>query len=349
MNILVSKMNFLGDALVFLPTLYGMVENIKGCKLYVITTPIGKEVIEGAVPVEDLFIYEYNELRNMWKNPFKLYRLLSRLKEINFETACFSYDEPSTAYLVAYLAGIRRRIGFDNNIAKLNFLLNESIKFEFDKNVVDINFDLVRYITGNNEIKPQRVPIKYREKDKEKVDSILHEIGVLRNDKFLVIHPFAKFHYREWFLSAYFTLEELIEERFSLPAIFISDKPQEIFNKYGKRLISGLSVKELAYLISRSTLFIGNNSGPMNIAGVMGTPTLIIQGPSSPHWDIYWQGIHYKITAQLPCVPCERIGYVPMQCYNELYPLGCMKEISVEMVFAKVYEILQKLGVVISQ
>jgi heptosyltransferase-2 len=343
MNILVSKVNFLGDAVVFLPTLYGLVENIKDCNLYVITTPIGKEVIEGAIPVEDFFIYDYTDFRKMWKNPVKLYKFVSYLKEKNFEMACFSYDEPSTSYLAVYLAGIKRRIGFDNNIAKLNFLLNERIKFEFHKNVVDINFDLVRYITGKYEIKPQRVPIKYYEKDKEKVDSILQKFGILENDKFVVIHPFAKFNYREWFLSRYFALAELIERKIYLPVIFITEKPQDIFNKNGKRSISGLTIKELAYLISRAALFIGNNSGPMHIAGVMGTPTLIIQGPSAPQWSIYWDGIHYKVTAQLPCVPCERIGYVPMVCYNEFYPLGCMKEISVEMVFAKVCEILQKL------
>jgi ADP-heptose:LPS heptosyltransferase len=40
-----------------------------------------------------------------------------------------------------------------------------------------------------------------------------------------------------------------------------------------------LSIPQLATLIQRAALFIGNNSGPMNMAGAMGTPTLIIEGP----------------------------------------------------------------------
>ncbi|HXG06063.1 MAG TPA: glycosyltransferase family 9 protein, partial [Nitrososphaera sp.] len=200
------------------------------------------------------------------------------------------------------------------------------------------------WLTGNNALAPQRVPVFYSNTERTQVDRRLLELGITLSSAFVAVHPFAKFQYREWDISRYLDLGGLIEKRLSIPVVFLSEvDDRRISDKH--RLLSKLSIKALAYLLERTTLLIGNNSGPMHLAAAMGTPTVVIQGPSAPQWDVYWKDTsHVKMCSNFPpCIPCERIGHVPGRCLNEEYPRGCLQEISVDAVFDCVTAVLMNL------
>ena len=75
----------------------------------------------------------------------------------------------------------------------------------------------------------------------------------------------------------------------------------------GVQIIDTLSIADLVAVLSRSRLFIGNNSGPFQIASALGTPSVIINGPSSRCWDPFWfpERIRMLRDESVPCVPCE--------------------------------------------
>lgn len=336
---LISKINFLGDAIVFLPTLKGLMDNIPDLEIIMLTTPIGKEVIENSVNVKKFIVVDYHRFRTLYKSPVQLLNMALEVKKLNCDIALFSYDEPSMSYIISFLAGIKRRIGFRSRISKFNFLLNEKIETDFSKNVVEINFELVKYLTGIANLRPQRVKINYSSEDILSVERYLESIGISNNDTYIVIHPFAKLKYREWGLQNYLQIADLIEKGLGIKVIIVLERKTQIIPpEY--RVVYGLSIKKLAYLIEKATLFIGNNSGPMHIAGAMGTNTLTIWGPSANQWEIYWNDArHIKISYdELDCIPCEKIGFIPGSCTNQIYPNGCMREIKVELV----YEIVKK-------
>jgi ADP-heptose:LPS heptosyltransferase len=345
MNIFISKVNFLGDAITFLPTLQGIVENIQDATLFILTTPVGRQVFEGSVSVSKFFVYDYHKFRALWRQPLELYRLASQIRQLRCELALFSFDEPSSSYLLSLLAGIERRVGFRSDIARLNFLLTERLSLPLSKNVVDINFDLIRWATGNKALLPKRVRIAYTEQEKVEVDNCLLAKGISLGSPFVVMHPFAKLPYREWAISRYLELAALLEKQLSIPVLFVSEVHRPEIG-HNIRLVSGLSVKGLACLLERAIVFVGNNSGPMHLAAAMGTPTVTIQGPTAPQWDVYWKdAAHVKICSNFPsCIPCERFGHVPGRCFNKVYPHGCLKEIDVGLVFHQVSAVLHNLS-----
>jgi len=100
------------------------------------------------------------------------------------------------------------------------------------------------------------------------------------------------------------------------------------------------------HLLQTAMVSIANNSGPMHLAAAMGTPTVTIQGPTAPQWDVYWKdAAHVKICSNFPsCIPCERFGHVPGRCFNKVYPHGCLKEIDVGLVFHQVSAVLHNLS-----
>lgn len=58
-----------------------------------------------------------------------------------------------------------------------------------------------------------------------------------------------------------------------------------------------LHLSELIALISVATLFIGNDSGPVHVAAALGTPSVVIYGPTNPVQWYPWQSPHRVVTA----------------------------------------------------
>jgi len=65
------------------------------------------------------------------------------------------------------------------------------------------------------------------------------------------------------------------------------------------------SLLELAHILSRSTLFVGNDCGPRHLAAAMGLPTVTIFGPTDPRgWNPPTPN-HVSVRHAVPCAPCN--------------------------------------------
>jgi heptosyltransferase-2 len=91
------------------------------------------------------------------------------------------------------------------------------------------------------------------------------------------------------------------------------------------------NIHETAALLERCDLFVGNDSGPMHIAALMGVPVVAIFGPSNSRaWGPYTppmeQSKHRIVALDLPCMPCFyrhhslglREGCGPRPCLTQL-------------------------------
>ena len=84
----------------------------------------------------------------------------------------------------------------------------------------------------------------------------------------------------------------------------------------------------LPALLSRASLLITNDSGPMHVAAAVGTPVVALFGPTSAvRTGPYGVG-HHVLTGKVPCSPC-----FSRTCHNTL-PLECLKLVSPEQVLA---------------
>ncbi len=69
---------------------------------------------------------------------------------------------------------------------------------------------------------------------------------------------------------------------------------------------------DLLRLLARTALFLGNDSGPAQLAGALGLPTVSVFGPSDPR---VWRPLGSKVRAvacRAPCAPCSAGG--PIEC-----------------------------------
>ena len=49
------------------------------------------------------------------------------------------------------------------------------------------------------------------------------------------------------------------------------------------RIVQNLHLRRVAALLSQCELYVGNDSGLMHLAAAVGTPVVILFGPTAPH------------------------------------------------------------------
>jgi ADP-heptose:LPS heptosyltransferase len=96
--------------------------------------------------------------------------------------------------------------------------------------------------------------------------------------------------------------------------------------------VSGdVDLPTLAALLERLDLLVTGDTGPMHLAGAVGTPVVAIFGPSDPA-RYALRGPHDQVVrVDLPCSPCNRIRLPPERCVG--HTPDCLAHIPATRVF----------------
>ena len=95
-------------------------------------------------------------------------------------------------------------------------------------------------------------------------------------------------------------------------------------------LAGATAVGLLPALLSRASMLITNDSGPMHVAAAVGIPVVALFGPTSAARTGPYGAGHDVLTAKIPCSPC-----FSRTCHNAL-PLECLQTVSPELVLQAV-------------
>ena len=111
----------------------------------------------------------------------------------------------------------------------------------------------------------------------------------------------------------------------------------EIASVDGVNLAGELSWGETAALISGASMFAGNDSGPAHLAVAVGTPAIVLFGPTDPD-SLYEKNSIVSVCGTVSCSPCYANSVFP-GCSGEE---DCMKSIDTERVLYALEGMLQR-------
>jgi ADP-heptose:LPS heptosyltransferase len=151
-------------------------------------------------------------------------------------------------------------------------------------------------------------------------------------NKYIIIHPFASIESKEWGLNKYICLTEHLNKRYNCVIVTPTNKiSADVLSQIIKKKIKVVETKttaELIETIKHCSLLIGNDSGPVHIANLLGKPTFTIYGPTNPLFHKPLEGRNKYIIKEIPCSPkltekmcftcAGRIGCPSFECINKL-------------------------------
>jgi heptosyltransferase-3 len=144
----------------------------------------------------------------------------------------------------------------------------------------------------------------------------LSRAGITMDRPLVLIHPGARIDVKRWPAEMMGALARwLVDERKAAVILAGAAADKEEIARirrasgYALPASTDLTLPELAALIGGVDLMICNDSGPMHMAGVLGTPTVAFFGPSDP---TIWHpvGTHNVLLTCSPmaCMPCDQKG-----------------------------------------
>jgi heptosyltransferase-3 len=135
-----------------------------------------------------------------------------------------------------------------------------------------------------------------------------HLLDAAKHGSYAVIHPGARVPNRRWPARNFVAVIEHLSKR-GLAAVIVGDTSERALADEITRactvvdLVGRLSLGELTAVIERSSLYIGNNTGPIHIAAAVGARIVAIYGPQ-PVTDRLWTPLAERLSIVLPTNPC---------------------------------------------
>jgi heptosyltransferase-3 len=229
----------------------------------------------------------------------KLKWLMSMWRKYDLSISALPSDR---ATIYAWLTG-KFRIGLLEEKANQGWkknLLNNWIAFD---NINTHTVSMTLKLSNLFGLPPQfNVGVAWTKNDKNIVDGMLKSNAIQENQTYAVLHTYPKFSYKMWNTEGWLNLVEWLNQQ-NIKTILTGSKDlNEI--QYIKELLiklpattlnfSGqLNFAQMAYLLTKATVYIGPDTVTTHLAAAMGTPTLALFGPSNPvKWGPWPKGCH---------------------------------------------------------
>lgn len=148
----------------------------------------------------------------------------------------------------------------------------------------------------------------------EYIDRFLNHLNIY-HEKLIAIAP-ASLHYtKQWLIERYGRLAKILAEKGTIKVLVIGSKNERELNHQIPshpniiNVVGQVDLRYLPALLSRCRVLVCNDSGPMHIAGAVGTPVVAIFGSTVPELGFYPVGEDDVIVdVPLSCRPCHLHG-----------------------------------------
>lgn len=295
------------------------------------------------------------DLRRVWtigERPrmgqyFQLIRSIWR--QYDLALSVLAGDRPT---LYAWMAG-RYRIGTllaDNKSRWKQRLLHEWVPFDnLHTHTVVMNLRLLASL----ELEPLGTPvIAWRQEDEESAQRMCH--GLRSHRSYAVLHVSPKFVYKTWTVAGWIALGQWLREQGYVVVVTGGASDQQT---YCDQVVQGLPdainlvgqapLPALGYLLNHAALYVGTDTAVSHMAAALGTPSVVLYGPSNPvKWGPWpkdfpatphspWstkgtqrQGNVLLLQGEGDCVPCLAEG-----CERHINSLSeCLQQLSAQRV-----------------
>jgi heptosyltransferase II len=338
-KIIVRAPNHLGDLLMAQPAVGGLAKMFPEERVWLLL-PEWAEVIFGRIENIDMLPMK----PEMLHGGSAVLKQRDFIKSANFDTGILLTPSFSSA-LVFYLSGITNRYGYKGD--GRNFLLNHPVDMGdvLTKHRSRQYVFLTEYFTGEKtEFEYPRLIIS-EEKSKQ-VDDELNKYNLDSGALLVAIAPQAVAESRRWGSDNYAVLAERLIGENDVNIVLlgtanefqagekIAAGDKNVLNLCGKT-----DIETAAAILSKARLFVGNDSGLAHLAAAVQTPLVVLSGADRPaETSPLSDKKTVIIRDELECISCVK-NICPKK--GDAF-MRCMKEISVDEVYAAAQAMLNK-------
>ncbi len=198
MTLLISKVNQLGDNVVFLPVVQGLRRLFPDLRLVVATSPVARDLYTRCVPGVEVLSWPTAAFNGAWRRPWQLLSLAAEWRACKPDAVLLGDDQGNVAHLLAWASGARLRAGPHIESIRANRLLNHRVPLDLSRHVAEQNWGIARHLAG---LLGGSLPDNPPAPD---LTGLIDTTTASETD--IVIHAGASRAYKRWPLSSYVQL-----------------------------------------------------------------------------------------------------------------------------------------------
>ncbi len=271
-------------------------------------------------------------------------RLARQLRKENFDAAIIFRPDHWWGAMLAAMADIPIRLGYDT--PETIPWLTEALPLNHE-HAVSSNLRLVGALLDQQPaLDPAAHPLRFDldPASRDETQNYLASLSVALTRPLVVIHPGAGAAIKLWEPDKWGEVARHLSQDGC--SVLLTGGPDEAgltaavsAASAGHTLDLGgrTSFSELAALLAAADLVLGPDSGPLNLAVAVGTPTIHLFGPADPVRFGPWGDAkhHLVLQSDWTCIPCGRFDW------PDLPEHGCVRDISADAVLDAAHHLLQ--------
>ena len=333
MKILVRATNWVGDAVMSIPTLEAIRGRWPQAEIAILARPGVAELYRGQGYADRLLVFDHaGRHRGVWGRR----RLASELRGERFDVAVLLQNAFEAAW-IAWRARIPVRIGYNRDAR--GFLLTRAVDVprpeEVPAHEAYYYLELLRR-AGWTERLPavEHIALRVEPAQRERAAEMLHRAGARGGAFRVALGPGATYGSAKcWLPERYAALADRLIADFDADVILfgtvaervVAERISAAMRRRPVTLVGATSIGDLPALLAVCDLFIGNDSGAMHVAAAVGLPVVGIFGPTDP-------------AGTAPATPRFRLVRQPVSCspcFLRECPVDhrCMTRIAVDAVY----------------
>jgi len=341
-KILIISLHYMGDVLFATPVIRAVRQALPEATIDLWVKSRSEDIIRDAPHINKFYVYDYIITRRFEDHyPLDLggkWKLLKLFRKQRYDLVIdFSGVIGST--LFTYFMNPKYSVGF--NKQGLGFLFTKEAEKSDKGHLVDQYLSVLERLLDIQST-DSSLELRINEETEAFVDELFCAKGINKERFILCLHTTAGWKAKEWLGNKFRELIQKIQLEIPECQIIIVggdtdiQKVNLICNDLAQKPISfvgKLSLAETSAVISKSHLFIGGDSGPLQIAAALGVPTVSLFGPTNPLFSAPRGKQHVYLYKVLDCSAGKDEQYCAREAGFTCTTWDCMKLISVAEVF----------------
>lgn len=318
---LIIRPDHLGDNLLTTPSVTALADAMPDARLIGLTGDWAAPVLAAYPQIERVLTLPFPGFTrapkgSIWQPYAMALQWAQRVRTLRAEVALIMRPDHWWGALLAYLAGIPVRVGYD--LLDVAPFLTRPLPFARG-HVVRQCLRLVEAWTGVVPDHDVRYAFPQDADDHAAIRSMLDSRGLTSAMPFFVIHAGAGTPIKRWDAAQWAFVADQLADRLGARAIFTgSDSEQTQITDVlahmahpGVSLAGDTNVGQLAALYAQAQIVLGSDSGPLHLAVASGAPTVHLYGPADPDEFGPWGDPRRQITltSNIGCQPCRILDW----------------------------------------
>ena len=337
-NILVVKLSAIGDVIHALPVSYALKEAFPDARVTWVVEPPAYPLLVDNPYIDDIILFEKKKFKSLGGflqniGPFK-----ARLQQTHYDAALDLQGLFKSA-AIAWLSGAPVRLGTCNMRECSDKVSRPVIGPHAQGHIVERYLDVAREL--GCPVHKVVFPMEISDRDADLAARIMQQAGARMENPYVVLAVGANWPNKRWPTKYFAELSDWLYEKKIIPVIIgggvvdsqLAAEIDAAAEIPPVNLVGKTTLKQLAYILKNARLTLGGDTGPVHLSAGLGSPTVMVMGPTDANRNGPYGQLENAIEADRPC----------KYCWKRACPKGtdCLARISVADVRTRLQQLLQ--------